>query len=65
MDIIRFEGNESVHPGEININENRDDAQLLFTFINMIVEEYFSAPARIEEIYQRIPERKRVKLERE
>lgn len=63
MDIIRFEGNESVHPGEIDLNDEPDTARILFTFINMIVEQFFSGQRRIDELYARIPERKRVPMQ--
>ena len=63
MDIIRHEGNESVHPGEINLNDNEDEARYLFVLLNMICEEFFSAPKRLEESYSLIPEGKRVGID--
>lgn len=63
MDVLRYNGNESVHPGEINLADNRDDALLLFTLLNMIAEEFFTMDARLDELYQRIPERKRVEAD--
>lgn len=63
MDVLRYNGNESVHPGEINLADNRDDALLLFTILNMIAEEFFTMDARLDELYQRIPERKRVEVD--
>lgn len=58
--ILRYNGNGSVHPGEINLSDNRDDALLLFTLPNMIADEFFTTDARPEELYQQIPERRRV-----
>ena len=59
MDIIRYEGNESVHPGEINLNDNADEATYLFVLLNMICYELFSAPKRLKESYALIPGSKR------
>lgn len=63
MDIIRHEGNESVHPGEINLNDNEDEAKYLFILLNMICEECFAAPKRLQESYSMIPERKRIRID--
>ncbi len=62
MDIIRYNGNASVHPGAIDLSQSGDDAMELFVLLNIISEAYISGPARIDEMYQSIPERKRVKL---
>lgn len=62
MDIIRYNGNESVHPGAIDLSQSRDDAMELFALLNIISEAFITGPARIDEMYQSIPESKRVKL---
>ncbi|MEE0845229.1 MAG: DUF4145 domain-containing protein [Eggerthellaceae bacterium] len=59
-DIIRVNGNEAVHPGTINLEEKRDDALYLFTLLNMICDQFFSQPRRMDEMYEQIPENKRV-----
>jgi len=56
LDIIRYNGNESVHPGEINLNENPNEVRYLFFLLNMICEVFFEQPARLEEFYAKIPE---------
>lgn len=58
MDIVRVIGNESVHPGKIDLNDNREIALSLFSLINLIVEKMISRPAKIKSLYQSLPEEK-------
>lgn len=63
MDICRILGNESVHPGTINLNEDTDTAAVLFMFINMATSRLFTAKRQINEIYQKLPSGVRKALE--
>lgn len=63
MDICRILGNESVHPGTINLNEDTETATILFMFINMATDRLFTAKRRVEELYQKLPEEARKALE--
>lgn len=60
LDIVRICGNESVHPGTINLNDDPDTAALLFVLLNMVTEHFFSQPKRLNEAYGKIPEGKRI-----
>ena len=60
LDIIRISGNESVHPGTLDLNENRDDAIYLFALLNMICDQFFTQPRKMQEMYERMPESKRI-----
>ena len=57
LDICRVVGNNAVHPGEINLEDDEDLALSLFEIINIIIEELISRPKKISNIYERIPER--------
>lgn len=59
LDTVRVFGNESVHPGTIDLNETTEDAEYLFTVLNMIVEYLISQPRRLNEMFEQIPPRKR------
>lgn len=63
MDICRILGNESVHPGTINLNEDTDTAAVLFMFINMATSRLFTVKRQINEIYQKLPAGARKALE--
>ena len=56
LDYCRVIGNNSVHPGEININDSPDIAASLFDMINFIVEDRIAKPREIQALYDRLPE---------
>jgi hypothetical protein len=65
LDIVRVIGNESVHPGEINVNDTPEIAKKLFDLVNEIVDDRISKPKRqaeIAEAYQNLPEGKREEI---
>lgn len=55
MDSIRVIGNNAVHPGEIDPNENKDNAVQLFKFINIIAQAMITQPKEIEALYASLP----------
>ncbi|EJG0767785.1 DUF4145 domain-containing protein [Vibrio parahaemolyticus O5:K30] len=56
LDYCRVVGNNSVHPGEISIDDDPQIAFSLFEMINFIVEVRISQPKRINELYSILPE---------
>lgn len=58
MDIIRILGNESVHYGSINLNEDRTTANRLFLIFNLIVEKTITNKNMLADIYGKLPENK-------
>ena len=63
LDSVRVIGNESVHPGTIDLNDDRDTANMLFKLVNFIAEKMITDPKQIEEIYASLPENKRKGIE--
>jgi len=59
MDTVRITGNEAVHPGEINLDDDRELASSLFIFVNLIAEYTITGPRVVKEMYERLPEPKR------
>lgn len=58
FDIVRIVGNNSVHPGEINVDDNPEIALMLFKLINMIIEKMITEPNELKEFYEdTIPEK--------
>ncbi|MBN2129038.1 MAG: DUF4145 domain-containing protein [Sedimentisphaerales bacterium] len=64
LDIVRVIGNEAVHPGTIDLNDNRDTADQLFGLINSIADQMITHPKAVESLYQGLPERKRKAIEK-
>ena len=58
LDTVRVIGNECVHPGEINLNDNRKIANTLFKLVNFIATKLISEPKEIDEMYGSLPESK-------
>jgi uncharacterized protein DUF4145 len=64
LDIVRLAGNNAVHPGELDLRDNKGTALKLFGVLNMIVEEMITRPPQIDELYNSMPEGARKSIER-
>lgn len=64
MDTVRIAGNESVHPGELNVGDDPDLVRALFEFVNLIAEEAITTPKKVEAMYAKTPEAKRQAVEK-
>lgn len=56
LDSVRVIGNNAVHPGQINLKDDRETAILLFELVNMIVEFTITQRKRVDAIFDKIPE---------
>jgi hypothetical protein len=63
MHALRIIGNESVHPGQIDVNDEPYIAEALFDVLNQIVEQMITRPRKREELWKRLPEGKRKQVE--
>ncbi len=63
LDIVRVIGNEAVHPGLIDLKDDRDTALRLFDLVNTIADQMISHPKHVNEMYQMLPENKRQAIE--
>lgn len=64
MDVLRVIGNNAVHPGQIDLRDDRDTALRLFDLLNVVAEAMISEPKRIEAMYQKLPASARDAIER-
>lgn len=64
LDIVRVIGNDAVHPGTIDLNDDRETALSLFDLINSIAEQMISHPKKVESLYSKLPEGKRKAIEK-
>lgn len=51
LDVVRVIGNNAVHPGEIDLRDDRVTAEKLFTLVNLIADIMISQPKAIDELY--------------
>jgi hypothetical protein len=65
LDIVRVVGNESVHPGQIDLNDNQEIANKLFDLINIIAQVMITQPKEISALYENIiPDDKKEAIEK-
>jgi len=57
-DAVRIVGNESVHPGTINLNDTPTIAHALFDFVNIIVQVMIAQPKQIDDLYNSLSDAK-------
>lgn len=55
LDSVRVIGNEAVHPGTMDLKDDRQTARSLFNLVNFIVEKGITEPKQIAEIYGGLP----------
>jgi hypothetical protein len=58
LDVVRVIGNESVHPGEINLNDDKDVAYKLFELVNIIAQDRITQPKEISKLHSSLPKKK-------
>jgi len=56
LDAVRVIGNNAVHPGKIDLKDDRETATALFELLNMIVEVMITQPKKVDQIYDKIPQ---------
>ena len=54
-DALRVIGNNAVHPGVLDLNDDSEIANGLFTLLNLIVEYMITKPNEINKLYEKIP----------
>lgn len=55
LDSVRVVGNQAVHPGVMDLRDDRITAMTLFDLVNIIVEDRISQPKKIQAIYDKLP----------
>jgi hypothetical protein len=64
LDIVRVIGNESVHPGELDVRDDVETATKLLALINLVAEQMITHPREIDSLYEKLPSGKREAIER-
>jgi len=62
LDIVRVVGNESVHPGQIDLNDDPATTTKLFELINIIAETMITQPKEIDKLFDNLPEGKKAAI---
>ena len=64
LDIVRVTGNNAVHPGEMNVQDDQKTAGKLFSLVNLITDVMITQPRQISALYASLPEGARAAVER-
>jgi hypothetical protein len=56
LDTVRVIGNNAVHPGQLDLRDDRSTALALFDLVNIIVDSMITQPKQIEDLYRRLPQ---------
>jgi len=55
LDAVRVIGNNAVHPGTIDLKDDRDTVNKLFRLVNFIAHKTITEPREVDEIYNGLP----------
>lgn len=64
LDVVRVVGNNAVHPGQINLSDDRAAAENLFGLVNLIAEAMITQPKHVQEMFEALPEGARKAIEK-
>lgn len=56
LDVVRVIGNNAVHPGQIDLKDDRQTALKLFGLVNLIVDIMITQPKNIDVMFESLPE---------
>lgn len=63
LDAVRVIGNNAVHPGNMDLSDDRATAESLFRLLNLIAEKMISEPKHVDEVYALLPPSARAAIE--
>jgi len=55
LDVMRVIGNNAVHPGQIDLKDDKAIAVTLFQLLNLIIERCITLPNKLKEMYANLP----------
>jgi hypothetical protein len=56
LDVVRVIGNNSVHPGQIDLKDDQGTVTVLFELVNLIAQHMISEPKAVQEMYAKLPQ---------
>ncbi|WP_417911311.1 DUF4145 domain-containing protein [Candidatus Electronema sp. PJ] len=64
LDVVRVIGNNAVHPGHMDVTDDKDTASTLFRLVNLIAEKMISEPKHVQSLFDSLPESTREQIEK-
>ncbi len=63
LDVVRVVGNNAVHPGQIDLNDEPEVARQLFVLLNLIAQQMITEPAAVDAMFKSLPENAKKSVE--
>jgi hypothetical protein len=63
LDVVRVIGNNALHPGQMDIKDDKDTARTLFGLVNLIAEKMIGEPKHVQNLFESLPEGARKQIE--
>jgi hypothetical protein len=63
LDLVRVVGNEAVHPGTMDLRDDKGTALRLFGLINLIAGTMITLPKQIQDMFDKLPDGKKKGIE--
>jgi len=63
-DLASVIGNESVHPGQIDLNDNPATTSKLFELVNIIADKMITEPKKIDKLFEGLPDGKKEAIQK-
>jgi hypothetical protein len=64
MDIVRVTGNEAVHPGELDLKDDRGTAVMMFGLLNFIADRLITQEKEMDSLFESLPENKKQQIKK-
>ncbi|WP_181174579.1 DUF4145 domain-containing protein [Mesorhizobium sp. B2-3-10] len=64
LDVVRVVGNNAVHPGQIDLKDDRATAEKLFGLVNLVADVLISQPKHINAMFDGLPDRAKQAIEK-
>jgi hypothetical protein len=59
LDSVRVIGNNALHPGQMDLKDDRNTATRLFDLVNIIADVHITQPKKVDAVYSKLPESQR------
>lgn len=64
LDTLRITGNNAVHPGEIDLKDDKETVLKLFKLLNFIADKMITEPKEINSFYEELPEKTKIAVDK-
>jgi hypothetical protein len=64
LDVVRVVGNNAVHPGQIDFDDNPEIAAALFGLVNLIAQQIITEPKEADALFKSLPVAQRESIEK-